>query len=131
MILPSVFALGAHLLTPVADSVPTFNVEPVCRGIAIQGGTSYRDTTVAKAQQDCLSSERETRQQLLKQWPTFSVADRRHCVDEATMGGDSSYTELLTCLEMARDVRKLGSEADAPDVPDVTPREKPDGTTQQ
>jgi hypothetical protein len=23
------------------------------------------------------------------------------------MGGDSSYTELITCLEMARDVRKL------------------------
>jgi len=26
------------------------------------------------------------------------------------MGGDSSYTELLTCLEMARDVRQLHSE---------------------
>jgi len=26
---------------------------------------------------------------------------------EATMGGESSYTELLTCLEMARDVRAL------------------------
>jgi hypothetical protein len=24
-------------------------------------------------------------------------------IAEATMGGDSSYTELLTCLEMARD----------------------------
>jgi hypothetical protein len=23
------------------------------------------------------------------------------------MGGESSYTELITCLEMARDVRKL------------------------
>ena len=26
------------------------------------------------------------------------------------MGGLSSYTELITCLEMARDVRKLRSE---------------------
>ena len=26
------------------------------------------------------------------------------------MGGDLSYTELLTCLEMARDVRNLQSE---------------------
>ena len=38
------------------------------------------------------------------------------------MGGESSYTDLLTCLEMARDVRKLHSEADnsskpAPQVP--------------
>jgi hypothetical protein len=27
------------------------------------------------------------------------------------MGGDSSYTELLTCLEMARDVRAMRTEA--------------------
>jgi hypothetical protein len=26
---------------------------------------------------------------------------------KTTMGGESSYTELLTCLEMARDVREL------------------------
>ena len=26
---------------------------------------------------------------------------------EATMGGESSYTDLVTCLEMARDVRAL------------------------
>ena len=123
MILPSVLALGVHMLTPISDGVPTFNVEPVCRGIAIQGGTSYRDTTVAKAKQDCLDSERETREQIVKQWSTFSAVDRRHCIDEATMGGNSSYTELLTCLEMARDVRKLGSEAEAPDVPTVTPRQ--------
>ena len=123
MILPSVLALGAHMLTPIADSVPTFNIEPVCRGIAIQGGTSYRDITVAKAKQDCIDSERETRGQVVKQWSTFSAADRRHCIDEATMGGNSSYTELLTCLEMARDVRKLGSEAEAPDVPTVAPRQ--------
>ena len=123
MILPSVLALGAHMLMPIADSVPTFNIEPVCRGIAVQGGTSYRDITVAKAKQDCIDSERETRGQVVKQWSTFSAADRRHCIDEATMGGDSSYTELLTCLEMARDVRKLGSEAEAPDVPTVAPRQ--------
>lgn len=44
---------------------------------------------------------------------------------------NSSYTELLTCLEMARDVRKLGSDADAPDVPDVTPRDEPEPTPRQ
>ena len=27
------------------------------------------------------------------------------------MGGESSYTELVTCLEMARDVRALHKEA--------------------
>jgi hypothetical protein len=30
------------------------------------------------------------------------------------MGGESSYTELLTCLEMARDVRVMRAEASGP-----------------
>jgi hypothetical protein len=30
------------------------------------------------------------------------------------MGGDSSYTELLTCLEMARDVRAMRKEQAKP-----------------
>jgi hypothetical protein len=33
-----------------------------------------------------------------------------HRIAETTMGGESSYTDLVTCLEMARDVRKLRSE---------------------
>ncbi len=41
------------------------------------------------------------------EWSTFSAADKKHCIAEATMGGESSYTDLITCLEMARDVRKL------------------------
>lgn len=114
MILPSVLALGAQLLTPVADSVPVLNVEPVCQGIALQGGSSFRDPAIAKEKQDCLKSEQEVRDELVKRWSTFSAADKNSCINESRMGGDSSYTELLTCLEMARDVRNLGSEQDTP-----------------
>jgi hypothetical protein len=121
MILPSVLALGVQLLTPVADSVPNLNVEQVCQGIAVQGGSSFHDPSIPKQKQDCLDSEREVRQQLVKQWGSFSAADKRDCVNESTMGGDSSYTELLTCLEMARDVRTLGHEEPDPAMPSVTP----------
>jgi hypothetical protein len=34
---------------------------------------------------------------------------KSHCVTLAKTGGESSYTELITCLEMARDVRALRS----------------------
>jgi hypothetical protein len=34
-------------------------------------------------------------------------ADRTHCVNESPMSGESSYAELLTCQEMARDVRAV------------------------
>jgi hypothetical protein len=108
MILPSLFALGAHLLMPVADHVPIINVEQVCEGIARQGGASFRDPAIAKEKQDCQQTEQEVRTQLVKDWGKFSAADKRSCIDESRMGGDSSYTELLTCLEMARDVRTLG-----------------------
>jgi hypothetical protein len=47
------------------------------------------------------------RDELVKQWPNFSAADKVSCVNESKMGKESSYTELLTCLEMARDVRSL------------------------
>ena len=32
---------------------------------------------------------------------------RSTCINESVMGGEASYTELLTCLEMARDVRAM------------------------
>jgi hypothetical protein len=116
MILPSALALGAHLVMPVVDSVPVLNVEPVCQGIAQQGGVSFHDPAMAKEKQDCIQSEKEVRDELMKQWSSFSATDRASCVSEASMGGDSSYTELLTCLEMARDVRSLRNEQAPPAV---------------
>jgi hypothetical protein len=48
----------------------------------------------------------------VKVWGRFNPADRNHCVNETTMGGESSYTELLTCLELAAKVQELHEEAD-------------------
>src|SRR6516164_3885401 len=93
MILPKVLALSVQLITLVAsgDRVPQLNVEPVCKGIAEQGGVTFRDPAVPQEKKNCIESEQAVREQLVKQW--------------------SSYTELLTCLEMARDVRAMRAEA--------------------
>ena len=107
MILPSVLALGAQLMIPVVDSVPTLNVEQVCTGIAQQGGVTFHDSATAQEKKDCLDSEQSIRDELVKQWPSFNGSDKVHCTNESRMGGESSYTELLTCLEMARDVRTM------------------------
>jgi hypothetical protein len=114
MILPPVLLLGVHLIMPVADSVPTLNVEQVCKGIAQQGGVSFHDTDINEEKQNCLDSEQAIRGELEKEWSSFAPADKVACTNESRMGGDSSYTELLTCLEMARDVRDLQSGADTP-----------------
>jgi len=98
---------GARLLMPVADSVPTLNVEQVCQGIAQQGGVTFHDSAVGEEKQNCLDSEKAMRDQIVKEWPSFAPPDKLACTNESTMGGEASCTELLTCLEMARDVRSM------------------------
>jgi hypothetical protein len=128
MILPSVLALGAQFLMPVSESVPVLNVEAVCQGIAQQGGATFRDSAVArqnassdpaiaKEKKNCIDSELEVRDELAKEWSSFTPTDRISCVNESRMGGESSYTELITCLEMARDVRAMRAEEGESDMP--------------
>jgi hypothetical protein len=112
MILPAALALGAHLMLPVADGVPDLNVAQVCEGIAKQGGVTFRDPSIAKEKKNCIDSEQQVRAELAKQWSSFAPAAKTSCVNESKMGGESSYTELLTCLEMARDVRAMRTEAE-------------------
>lgn len=122
MILPAVLAIGAHLVSPVVDSVPTLNVEQVCQGIAQQGGVTFHDPQIAQEKKDCLDSEQAIRDELVKQWGNFNSSDKIACTNESRMGGDSSYTELLTCLEMARDVRTLRTQSqDVQDKPAPSP----------
>jgi hypothetical protein len=105
--------------SPATDRVPLLDVEPVCQGIAEQGGATLHDPLMAhespksatvNTKKDCVDSEQHLRNQLVTAWERFDAADRAHCVRESEMGGESSYTELLTCLEMARDVRKLNGQ---------------------
>ena len=112
MILPGALILGAQLVMPIADSVPDLNVEQVCDGIAKQGGVTFRDPAIAQEKKNCIDSEQVIRAEIAKQWSTFSPADKTSCVNESQMGGESSYTELLTCLEMARDVRTMRLEGE-------------------
>jgi hypothetical protein len=60
------------------------------------------------------------RDELAKEWSSFTPADKVACTNESKMGGESSYTELLTCLEMARDVRTMNADAAKPAAAPVT-----------
>jgi len=124
MIFPPALILSAHLIVTIADSVPVLNVDQVCQGIAQQGGVTFHDPAIADEKKNCLDSEQATRDELVKQWSSFAPADKAACTNEARMGGDSSYTELLTCLEMARDVRAVHSEQETPN-PARAPRALP------
>jgi hypothetical protein len=92
-----------------SDDIPTLDVRPVCQGIAGQSGINPLDVGIKTTFDNCMHGEQAVREELKKAWPTFSAADKQHCVTLAKTGGESSYTELITCLEMARDVRALRS----------------------
>ena len=103
-----------------SDETPVLDVQPVCRGIASQSAGPLEAGLVKDTFKECVNSEQVVREQLKKEWSAFSAFDKQHCVALAKTGGESSYTELLTCLEMSRDVRALQSAAVAPSGTDVT-----------
>ena len=98
-------------LSARSDDIPTLDVNPVCHGIAMQGELEAGLQRTSFEQ--CVQSEQSVRDEIKKQWSTFTTADRTDCVALAKTGGESSYTELLTCMEMARDVRKLHENANS------------------
>ena len=99
-------------LSARSDEIPILDIRPVCRGIASQSADpGIGQGGQAKTFQECIGSEQRLHEQLQKVWASFSAADKQHCVTLAKTGGESSNTELLTCLEMARDVRSLHSSA--------------------
>ena len=99
------------ILSARSDDVPTLDVNPVCRGIASQGEleAGLQQTNF----QECVKSELAVREEIKKEWSTFTTADKTHCVALAKTGGEASYTELISCMEMARDVRELHKNANS------------------
>ena len=85
----------------VAQGVPTINVEPSC--LAATKGTPGMQQNL----ESCRKSEDAAREILVQQWSSFLAADRGSCYRLTTTGTPGTYTELLTCLEMKRDARKL------------------------
>ena len=94
------FFVSSYLVM-VADAVPAFDVKQTCRGTETAGVYPGRNM------ESCVQSEEATRDQLKKSWGEFSAADKTECVSAVKIGGFPSYTELITCLEMRRDVRKM------------------------
>jgi hypothetical protein len=99
------------ILSARSDDVPTLDVNPVCRGIASQG--ELEEGLQQTNFQECVKSEQAVREEIKKEWSTFTTADKTHCVALAKTGGEASYTELISCMEMARDVRELHKNANS------------------
>jgi len=97
---------GAAVLLLIAiwpaqsQEVPDLNVDPVCQGIVQQAAnpTEKGDPDLTFA--ECVKSEQSMRQKLVGE---------TNCIGSET-GGMASYTDLVSCLEMARAARQLNQD---------------------
>jgi hypothetical protein len=107
MIVFPAMMVGGHLLIAVVDKVPDLNFQPICRESGPANLAGKDDI------QTCLKDEGAARDALAKQWSQFESADRTRCIRLSTTNGSASYVEVLTCLEMDRDAKKLRRTQDA------------------
>jgi len=104
MIIFPALMVGASLTIAVADPVPSIDVTPSCRAAANGMVGLKQDLAV------CLDDEKGAREQLVKEWGQFASDDKTRCTRVSTRGESPTYTELLVCLQMARDAKKLPEE---------------------
>ena len=78
----------------VSDTIPTFDIAGECR---------YEGGSAANVEQ-CSRDEAAALGQLTTEWVQFVGADKQSCMETTQIGGFASYVELLTCLEIAREV---------------------------
>jgi hypothetical protein len=113
-------ALGSSLIL-AADGVPTLKVETSCKAAGSAGMSAGRTT------ESCMNDEKSAREDLVKTWSTFSADDKSHCLSMVSTGGGPSYVELLSCLEMSRDAKKIaqGRKLEDQQPPQPMPRQPP------
>ena len=87
----------------VSDSVPQFDIVRECR---LEGGST---ATFDRCSQD----EAAALFELKTKWVKFGSVDQKTCM-ATTIGGFASYVELLSCLEMARDVASANTDPKNP-----------------
>lgn len=102
-------------IVAVSESVPQFDIARECR---FEGGS------MATVEQ-CSVDETIALSRLRAQWAQFVRTDQKLCMGATTTGGFASYVELLTCLEMARDLVASNNNPDDPRTrPEIRPTQR-------
>jgi len=103
----AISALLAAVILPAlphsaaADDVPRYDVRKMCKA-DVQAYSSAQNVAA------CLADEQGARETLVSQWTQFATDSRARCSKMVgDVAGPQSYVELLTCLQMAKDVKSL------------------------
>jgi hypothetical protein len=76
----------------------------------------------------CSQNEAAALEQLKANWAQFAGVDKSACLSAATIGGVASYVELLTCLEMVRDLTRADDSRRGPTKPQLMQPGRPGST---
>jgi hypothetical protein len=106
MIYLAAMTIGSQLV--LAADVPNFDTQPSCRAAAAVA------VMVGRTAEDCMDDERSARDQLENSWTGYSASDAAHCLSLVGSGGGPSYVELLSCVEMSRDARRIARSTPQP-----------------
>jgi hypothetical protein len=113
-VVSAALAIVFVIMPAYSDDVPQLNINPVCHGIAQQAAGPGEKGSPDLAFGQCVKNEQAMRQKLIGEWSTFVPSETSNCVGEETSGPLPSYTDLATCLEMARAARQLNAPSQAP-----------------
>ena len=92
--LPIIILTSLHP-TPIADTAPKFDIARACQS---EGGSN-------EEQKRCADDETQARDTVQAEWTQFTPSAKKQCYEETNIDSTPSYVELLTCLEMERDVK--------------------------
>lgn len=107
-----VFVLGTLLSFNVlgsasAQAIPNLNIDPVCHGLGQQVFAPSERDGPDMAFNQCIQSEMATRRKLSREWSTFTPGEKSNFVATEMSAFLPIYTDLISCVEMARAARKL------------------------
>jgi hypothetical protein len=81
------------ILAALSSSVPTLNMESVCRG----RGTADQIKNDTK---QCMDLQASTKEKLEKEWSSYPAKARDGCARAIRNAPESTYVELLTCIDI-------------------------------
>jgi hypothetical protein len=95
--------LGAASTTAVADSTPKIDIQSLCK--ARSAADKMMNIPATESVADCIQDETTSKDKLDVIWSTTASSIRIRCRADAVVLGTLSYLDLLTCLQMADDVK--------------------------
>ena len=90
---------GSPLVIPIGDRVPVINVEKTCKDSV--AANKEANIVLAEPLEKCMHDENDAKQRVNDIWSTFPAPVRERCERQATLLGEGSYVDLLTCIQMS------------------------------